>query len=161
MVIDAEATHTHNPMKPQAQLLSLLQKPQDRVLRTSRYVLLFILSCARADVVVDFNNAALDAIRSDKTPPPKASRALAILHASIFDAVNGITRRSESYLVPSAVPAGASTEAAASAAGYRVLLTLYPAAAASFEPLYRSSLPALRVGAGKSAGRAWRERVGT
>jgi hypothetical protein len=35
---------------------------------------------ARADVVTDWNNAALDAIRAGNTTPPIASRRLAILH---------------------------------------------------------------------------------
>ncbi len=59
---------------------------------------------ANADVVTDWNNAALDAIRADRTAPPIASRSLAILHASIYDAVNGIARTYEPYLVQSAVP---------------------------------------------------------
>jgi hypothetical protein len=50
---------------------------------------------ANADVVTDWNNAALDAIRADRTAPPIASRSLAILHASIYDAVNGIARSHE------------------------------------------------------------------
>ena len=74
---------------------------------------------ARADVVTDWNNAALDAIRAGNTPPPIASRSLAILHASIYDAVNGIARTNEPYLVPSVVPASASRPAAASAAAHR------------------------------------------
>ena len=53
---------------------------------------------ANADVVTDWNNAALDAIRADRTAPPIASRSLAILHASIYDAVNGIARTYEPYL---------------------------------------------------------------
>ena len=55
----------------------------------------------RADVVTDWNNAALDAIRTGRTAPPIASRSLAILHAAIYDAVNGIARTHEEYLVPS------------------------------------------------------------
>ena len=54
---------------------------------------------ANADVVTDWNNAALDAIRAGNTSPPIASRSLAILHPSIYDAVNGITRSHEQYLV--------------------------------------------------------------
>src|SRR5262245_22501123 len=42
-------------------------------------------AAVRADVVTDWNAAALDAIRVEVTPPPQASRNLAILHASIFD----------------------------------------------------------------------------
>ena len=49
-------------------------------------------SVSHADVVTKWNSAALAAIRANKTPPPRASRALAILHASIYDAISGITR---------------------------------------------------------------------
>src|SRR6266700_408416 len=83
---------------------------------------LLIGTLAHADVVTDWNNAALDAIRDGHTPPPIASRSLAIVHVSIYDAVNGIARTHESYLVQSAVPASASHEAAASAAAHEALL---------------------------------------
>jgi hypothetical protein len=86
---------------------------------------------ARADVVTDWNNAALDAIRGSNTSPPIASRNLAILHVSIYDAVNGVTRSHEQYLVPSAVPASASRPAAASAAAHQALVNLFPANASS------------------------------
>src|SRR5260370_22826774 len=81
---------------------------------------------AKADVVTDGNSAALDAVRNDKTPPRKASRALAILHAAIYDAVNGIRRTHQPYLIGGQVPASASVEAAASAAAHKVLVSLYP-----------------------------------
>ena len=77
---------------------------------------------ANADVVTDWNDAALDAIRAGNTAPPVASRSLAILHAAIYDAVNGISRSHEQYLVPSAVQASASRPAAASAAAHQALV---------------------------------------
>src|SRR5438477_6107635 len=89
--------------------------------------------CAHTDVVTDWNKAALDAIRADRTPPPWASRNLAILHAAIYDAVNGISRAHKAYFVQSAVPASASKEGAASAAAHAVLISLYPAKAADFD----------------------------
>jgi hypothetical protein len=80
--------------------------------------LLVLLSAvaARADVVIDWNNVALDAIRVDKTPPPRASRALACVHAAIFDAVNGAMGGPyEAYLVqPVQFLVPVSPEAAAS-----------------------------------------------
>ena len=61
-------------------------------MRTPLLILLaYCASLARADLITDWNETALDAIRLDKTPPPKAARALAILHTAIYDAVNGIT----------------------------------------------------------------------
>jgi len=112
-----------------------------------------------ADVITDWNTAALNAIRAGRTPPPIASRALAILHASIYDAVNGIDREHEAYFVRSAVPASASREAAASAAAHKVLVTLFPANAPSFDDLHTTTLAAIRNGPQKSAGIAWGESV--
>jgi len=110
---------------------------------------------ANRDVVTDWNTAALNAIRAGRTSPPIASRALAILHASIYDAVNGIDRRHEPYLVQSAVPASASEEAAASAAAHRVLVTFFPANTPSFDDLHATILSAIPNGPRKSAGIAW------
>lgn len=114
---------------------------------------------ANADVVTDWNTAALNTIRTDRTPPPRASRALAILHASIYDAINGITRTHEAYFVQSAVPASASKEAAASAAAHMVLVTLFPNNALSFEDLHVTTLAAISNGPQKSMGIAWGESV--
>src|SRR5437016_13089508 len=107
---------------------------------------------ARADVVTGWNNAALDAIRSNNTSPPIASRALAILHASIYDAVNGIARTHERYLVPSVAPATASRPAAASAAAHNALVHLFPANAARFDALNSAIPPAIPDRPRKRAG---------
>ncbi len=109
----------------------------------------------RADVVTDWNNAALDAIRAGNTSPPIASRSLAIFHASIYDAVNGITRTHEAYLVPSAVPPSASREAAASAAAHDALVNLFPASASSFDALHAAILATIPNGPQKTAGIVW------
>jgi membrane-associated phospholipid phosphatase len=116
-------------------------------------------SVAHADVVTDWNRAALDAIRATKTPPPRASRVLAILHASIYDAINGITRSHERYFVQSDVPASASTEAAASAAARAVLAALFPAEAPSFDDLHAAITSAIPVSPRKRIGIEWGEHV--
>jgi len=114
---------------------------------------------ANADVVTDWNNAALDAIRADRTAPPIASRSLAILHASIYDAVNGIARTYEPYLVQSAVQASASREAAASAAAHEVLVNLFPASASTFDALHAAILATIPDGTHKANGIVWGEFV--
>src|SRR5262245_22465170 len=88
---------------------------------------------ANADLVTARNIAALESIRADRTSPPVASRSLAILHVSIYDAVNGIARTHEPYLVESAVPASASRIAAASAAAHQALVNLFPGRSSSFD----------------------------
>jgi hypothetical protein len=116
-------------------------------------------SPANGDVVTDWNNAALDAIRAGNTAPPIASRSLATLHVSIYDAVNGITQTHEVYLVPSAVPASASREAAASAAAHQALVNLFPANASSFDALHAAILATIPDGPHKTAGIVWGEFV--
>src|SRR5216110_1456912 len=114
---------------------------------------------AHADVVTEWNNAALDAIRTGHAPPPIASRSLAILHVSIYDAVNGIARPHEPYLVQSEVPASASREAAASAAAHDALVSLFPASASSFDALHTTILATILDGPQKVAGIVWGEFV--
>src|SRR6266542_4714299 len=116
-------------------------------------------SPANADAVTDWNNAALDAIRAGNTNPPIASRSLAILHVSIYDAVNGIARTNEPYLVQSSAPSSASREAAASAAAHQALVNLFPAAASSFDALHAAILAAIPDGPQKTAGIVWGEFV--
>jgi PAP2 superfamily len=114
---------------------------------------------ARGDVVTDWNNAALDAIRAGNTNPPIASRSLAILHVSIYDAVNGIARTHEPYLVQSAVQASASREAAASAAAHEALVNLFPASTSSFDALHAAILATIPEGNHKANGIVWGEFV--
>jgi hypothetical protein len=114
---------------------------------------------ANGDVVTDWNTAALNAIRAGNTAPPIASRSLAILHVSIYDAINGIARTHEPYLVQGIVPAGASREAAASTAAHEALITLFPAAVASFDALHAAILAAIPDGPHKRAGIVWGEFV--
>ena len=110
---------------------------------------------ASADVVTLWNSATLAAIRANSTSPPVASRALAILHVSIYDAVNGISRRHEPYLVESAVQASASEVAAASAAALRVVTMLFPAQTSQFTALHQAIVQAIKDGPQKQAGLTW------
>ena len=114
---------------------------------------------ASADVVTDWNNAALDAIRADRTAPPIASRSLAIAHVAIYDAVNGIARTHEPYLVPSAVSTSASGVAAASAAAHQALVSLFPSHTSTFDGLHAAILAGIPNGPQKTNGTAWGEFV--
>jgi membrane-associated phospholipid phosphatase len=125
------------------------------------FTVLLLSGSACADVVTDWNNAALDAIRADRTAPPIASRSLAIVHASIYDAVNGIARTHEPYLVQSAVASSASREAAASAAAHLALVNLFPASTSTFDALHSAILARIPNGPQKTNGIIWGEFVGS
>ena len=95
------------------------------------------------------------AIRTEKSSPPKASRALAILQAAVFDAVNGIARGYHGYLARTAAPAGASLPTAAAEAAYTVLVALFPNEKARFDTLLGSSVANVPDGPAKANGTAW------
>lgn len=114
---------------------------------------------AHADVVTDWNAEALNAIRADRTPPPKASRALAILHASMYDAVNGIHRRWEPYAVTETTNDAASKEVAASIAAHRVLNSLFPNRAANHDARLQATIGGTPDGPRKRLGGAWGQFV--
>src|SRR6266480_2185024 len=126
-----------------------------KLLSGSVSMALLIGTLAHADVVTDWNTAALDAIRAGSTAPPIASRSLAILHVSIYDAVNGIARTHEPYLVQSSASASASREAAASAAAHEALVNLFPAGASSFDMVHAAILAGIPDGPQKTAGIVW------
>ena len=116
-------------------------------------------SVAESDLFTDWNEAALTAIRTSNTTPPPASRALAILHTSVYDAVNGILWTHEPYFVEEKGPTNASEEAAASAAAHKVLITLFPTSAATFDQLHEATLAGIRNGSRKRRGVEWGESV--
>ena len=124
-------------------------------MRLATLALFATLCTARADIITDWNETSLLAIKADKTPPPKAARALAILHTAMYDAVNGITQTHERYLVSGKPAADAAPEAAASAAAHIVLGRLFPAQQAAFDAAYNRTLPDLAKSPGKNSGVEW------
>jgi len=79
------------------------------------------------------------------------SRAFAILHAAIHDAVNGISHRYQPYTVQLSA-SGASVDAAVAAAAHDVLVALSPSQQAKVEIAYASALLAVPEGPAKQAG---------
>lgn len=132
-----------------------------RNLAISAILLLGLAVPGRADVVLDWNKAALDAIRVDKTAPPKASRALACVHTAIFDAINSASGGAyEPYLVqPVEFLAPISLEAAAAAAAHASLADLFPAQKAAFDAALATSLAAIPNGPAKTSGIEWGQSV--
>src|SRR5262245_33126152 len=81
---------------------------------------------ASADVVIDWNKVWLDTIRATGGGPCPISRAGAMLHVAIFDAVNSIDRQYQPYVGFIETNAPADIAAAAAQAAHDVLVHLYP-----------------------------------
>src|SRR5215472_1367282 len=88
---------------------------------------LALCSTARADMVTEWNANAVKAVQRElSAAPPVEARALAIVQAAVYDAVNGIVQEYEPYFVAEQAPPGARPEAAAAQAAYTVLVAILP-----------------------------------
>ena len=116
--------------------------------------LTFALSAvpAKADVIMDWN-AKADAIGTEKQVLNSAnSRAHAMLHVAMFEAVNAIAKRYTTYKPGLVADQGTSREAAAASAGHDVLVALYPDQKADLDAALATSLAAVADGEAKSKG---------
>lgn len=111
-------------------------------------------SVASANVVVDWNNAMLNAIKSTSMNPPAASRAMAMVSTAVFDAVNSVNPQYTPYRVLGAAPMGTNAEAAAITAAHNVLSSLFPSQQASFDSLRDAQFASIPNDAGKMTGMA-------
>lgn len=120
-------------------------------------------SSARADAITDWNGHWEEAVFATGQAVPAQARFGAILHAAMFDAVNGITRKYTPYRVAEPAPPGAREEAAAAQAAYTVLAALYPSEVEKLSNHLADSLKKIPGHQGKSVsisrGRAWGEHV--
>jgi hypothetical protein len=94
-----------------------------------------------ADIVRDWNITAATLV-VPSGPPVHQTRLMAIHQIAVHDAVNGITRRYKTYLPRVDAPDGASPEAAAIAASYYTLCSLFPAQCGWLETLALNALAA-------------------
>lgn len=107
---------------------------------------------ARADVVTDWNQIAIRATETAGTPPPVQARAMAIVHAAVFDAVNAIARKYAVYAVDVRAEPGASPEAAVAAAAHGILERLYPLQKAAIDAALTGSMAKIPDGPARGAG---------
>src|SRR5262245_3744465 len=97
-------------------------------------------SLLSADVVLEWNQLALAAIRQTNANPLLASRALAITQAAVYDSVNAIDRSFAPYFAHVQASRGASLEAAAAQAAHDTLAVLFPSQASTFDATLAADL---------------------
>lgn len=129
-----------------------------------------LVSAPGTDVVLDWNatgiNAAANHFRYDLVPevgaaPPQTTRTAAMLHAAIYDAVNGIEGTFNPYAIDLEAPEGASTEAAVVGAGYTILSELFPEQIDTFDLQKDYSLAEIADGHSENDGFAYGQAVAT
>jgi len=114
--------------------------------------LLFAAVTANADVVLDWNAIAINTALANGQNPFDLSRVAAIEQLAVFEAVNAITGDYKPYLGTVTAPSGASADAAAIEAAYRVLSFYYPASASTLDAARANSLALIADGQAKDDG---------
>ncbi len=95
---------------------------------TTAAILLLMVSTAKADVITDWNEIAMQATITGGRPVPTGMLDMAAVHAAMYDAVQSIERRYQPYYVD--IPnASGSPVAAAAQAAHDVLVARFPAQA--------------------------------
>lgn len=95
---------------------------------------------ADGQVVDRWNEVWIDSIRATKNQPGPSARQGAMLHASIQDAINSVTRAHRPHIYIAPEPVNASTDAAGAAAAHRVLSHFYPQRQEVFDATLESQL---------------------
>lgn len=113
---------------------------------------LAVVNAAGADVVMEWNQVALDAVKATGTAPPPTARGLAMMHTAVFDAVNSISGGHRGYKFFEVVPSTTSKEAAAAQAARDVLASLFPSQIGAFDARLAMDLAAIADGPDKAAG---------
>jgi hypothetical protein len=126
-------------------------------LRVAAAAALVLARPAAADTVCDwweFANKMSNPFAAGAGPrTPDQERAPTRVALAMFEALNAINRRYESYLGFPAGDASASQDAAAATAAYRVLLHAFPAQKASLDENYAFAMGAVANEGAREAGR--------
>lgn len=108
------------------------------------------------NVVTDWNAIAITQARASTAPgatsPGGTSLYVAYVQLAVYNAVNAIDGRFQPYKYTITAPEGASVEAAAIEAAYRVLLYLLPDRAVPLTTSYNASMAAIPDSTAKSSG---------
>ena len=119
-----------------------------------------------ATALLRWNRIAVDASGIDHTPvaagenrkfgeqlgPGRSSRAMAMVHIAMFDAVNAMIPRYKAYSLLKAPPLLTSMQAAIAQAAHDTLATEYPSQKASFDDLLDEDLTSIPDGRAKANG---------
>jgi hypothetical protein len=119
-------------------------------------------SAATSDLVLEWIGVMNTTVLAGGTNPLVSTRVVALVSASVFDAVNGIDPRFRPLHVKPAAPHNASERAAAIQAAYVILVDLYPAQSATLTAQRDASLAALaskEKAQSIAAGVAWGQTV--
>ena len=107
---------------------------------------------ARADVIADWNNTAMDVMKAVNVGGNPWTRSMALVNVSMSDAVNSVQNRYSRYIPELPVDPNASAEAAAAAAAREILMRQYPGQKERIEAAYAEALRSIPDNPARAAG---------
>lgn len=137
-----------------------------RLALTTTAIAIALPTAARADTVCEWMEYAERTIAADATPSlstsaPAGGRSSTQVALAMFEALNSIDRRYDSYLDLPLAPANASQDAAAITAAYRVLHSNHPGQRTQLDENYALAMEAFTDETAREAGRAAGEAAAT
>jgi hypothetical protein len=122
-------------------------------------LMMLCATAAHADVITDWNRNALEVLKAGNMLGNPWSRAMAMVHVAMSDAVNSVQTRYTRYASTAPVAPNASAEAAAASAARHVLIQLLPAQRSKIDEAYAESLGRIPDGSAKTDGITLGEQV--
>ena len=121
--------------------------------------ILLYATTAHADVVIEWNQNALEVLKAGNVVGGPWSRAMAMVHVAMCDAVNSVQPRYTRFVSTAPAVPNVSAEAAAASAARQILIQLAPAQKSKIDEAYAQSLNAIPDGSAKSEGITLGEQV--
>jgi hypothetical protein len=122
-------------------------------------ILLMYVTPAHADVITDWNQNTIEVLQAANVVGNPWSRAMAMVHVAMSDAVNSVQPRYTRYVATAPVAPNASQEVAAVSAARYILIQVAPAQKSRIDEMYADSLSKIPDGAAKTDGITLGEQV--
>ncbi len=122
-------------------------------------ILLMSATPVHADVIRDWNQNTVEVLTAGNVLGNPWSRAMAMVHVAMSDAVNSVQPRYTRYVATAPVAPNVSPEAAAVSAARHILIQVAPAQKSRIDEMYADSLSRIADGAAKTDGIALGEQV--
>ena len=114
---------------------------------------------ARADVITDWTQTAIDVMKAVNVAGNPWTRSMAMMHVSMSDSVNAVENRYARFTPDIAADPNASAEAAAAAAAREILMRQYPGQKARIDTVFTAMLERVPDSPARAAGIALGEKV--
>src|SRR2546422_1285583 len=138
------------------------EAPMNRFVASGIAIAIVMTLCsmtAHADVVTDWNQTTLEVLKAGNMVGNPWSRAMAMVHVAMSDAINSVQGRYRGYVSAAPAAPNASAEAAAVSAARQILLQLVPAQRTKIDEAYADSLSRIPDGSAKNDGITLGEQV--